>query len=334
MKKILERLDRLKNGGWALFILVLCVFVLVSFAYTPSWKQLTKYGPSGRYDHGIAYDTVRKLALVFGGTSSSGTLGDFWKWDGTKWTKITFKSGPDIRTDMAMAYDPIRKVTVLFGGVIPGGTWSADTFYKDTWEWNGVAWKEISKSGPSGRRAHAMAYDSKRKKIILFGGYNGTSYLNDVWTYGATGWTKIKATGGVPKVARHSIVYDQKNNQIVMFGGENSTNNQLGSTWVLQGTKWTEASKIGPHARKGQAMAYYPISRTTILFGGGYTNSSDVYLKDTWEWNGIEWVELPISGPTARVYHGMVYDSKAKKIFLTLGAKGSTYLRNSWLFSQ
>lgn len=55
----------------------------------------------------------------------------------------------------------------------------------DTWEWNGTTWtKRDSSVHPPHRFGHAMAYDSGRQKIILFGGQliNG-SLLKDTWEW-------------------------------------------------------------------------------------------------------------------------------------------------------
>ena len=57
------------------------------------------------------------------------------------------------------------------------------TYYNDTWGWDGIDWiQEFPEDNPSGRRNYAMAYDSKRDAVVLFGGYNG-DFLGDTWEY-------------------------------------------------------------------------------------------------------------------------------------------------------
>lgn len=79
-----------------------------------------------------------------------------------------------------MAYDSERATVVLFGGTTLGSGTTADT-----WEWDGSTWHH--KRGIAGqpyffccpRRDHAMAYDSRRAQMVVFGGY-GTN-LDTTW---------------------------------------------------------------------------------------------------------------------------------------------------------
>ena len=75
-----------------------------------------------------------------------------------------------------MAYDSARGVTVLFGGASLSGVFS------DTWEWDGTSWTQLSPAAsPPARDAHAMA--TLGSKVVLFGGGNGTTAVNDTWSY-------------------------------------------------------------------------------------------------------------------------------------------------------
>ncbi len=52
-------------------------------------------------------------------------------------------------------------------------------------------WKKLLPGvSPSARAAHAMAYDPVSKKVVLFGGYDATSYLGDTWSFDGTTWTR------------------------------------------------------------------------------------------------------------------------------------------------
>jgi hypothetical protein len=62
--------------------------------------------------------------------------------------------------------------------------WVYDT---STWEWDGKDWKEIKTSvAPAGRILHAMAYDEKLGKVILYGGQNSSGNLADLWEWDGT----------------------------------------------------------------------------------------------------------------------------------------------------
>jgi len=131
--------------------------------------------PSSRLYHAMAYDSARRVTVLFGGYCN----GDTWELDGTTWTQRAV-SGPTGRAGHAMAYDAARGVTVLFGGCGNG----------DTWEWDGTTWTQRSTTGPSPRWLHAMAYDSTRGVTVLFGGLAGSSLKGDTWEWDGTTWTQ------------------------------------------------------------------------------------------------------------------------------------------------
>ena len=62
------------------------------------------------------------------------------------------------------------KRTVLFGG-----RQGEMTKAGQTWEWDGRLWTQRQDIGPTTRRLHALAYDSRRDRIVLFGGSTETS---------------------------------------------------------------------------------------------------------------------------------------------------------------
>ncbi|WP_425273152.1 hypothetical protein [Paraburkholderia steynii] len=52
----------------------------------------------------------------------------------------------------------------------------------DTWSWDGRFWTQRQNIGPQTRSGHAMAFDSNRKKMVLFGGIGPTKEsLSDTW---------------------------------------------------------------------------------------------------------------------------------------------------------
>jgi len=106
-----------------------------------------------------------------------------WAWTGSTWSARTPATLPPARYADAIAYDSHRQVVVMFGGqtgfdfgVGPLG---------DTWEWNGTNWSPLAVSGPSARTFVKMVYDQRRRKMVLFGGHNGTSFVNDTWEFGS-----------------------------------------------------------------------------------------------------------------------------------------------------
>ena len=83
-------------------------------------------------------------------------------------------TSPSARTGHALAYDSARGRVVLFGGFDSSGN-----VFSDTWEWDGDAWTDVTPSGantsPSARNNHALAYDSARGRVVLFGGFTAST---------------------------------------------------------------------------------------------------------------------------------------------------------------
>ena len=99
-------------------------------------------------------------------------------------------------------------------------------------------WKDITSSGPSERIGHAMAYDSKNNKIVLFGGMDDNwEYLDDTWLYdlATNTWTEIDTPEMYPEPrSHHAMVYSPAVEQILLFGGETYEWDEiLNDIWVF-----------------------------------------------------------------------------------------------------
>jgi hypothetical protein len=84
-----------------------------------------------------------------------------------------------------MATDTIRSQLVLFSGQYQTPTGPTHPFFDDTWAWDGVDWSLQSLAvHPPARGDGAMAYDSARGQVVLFGGGSDTGgRLDDTWVW-------------------------------------------------------------------------------------------------------------------------------------------------------
>jgi len=113
-----------------------------------------------------------------------------------------------------------------------GGRRVGSAYLGDTWEWGGSSWTQVSTTGPSARREHAMAYDSQRGRIVMFGGFASTfNELDDTWEWDGSSWTQVSATGPSAR-STHAMAYDSQRGRTVLFGGFGSSP-YLGDTWEL-----------------------------------------------------------------------------------------------------
>ncbi|MBI4712033.1 MAG: hypothetical protein HY762_01800 [Planctomycetes bacterium] len=251
-----------------------------------------------------------------------------------EWHQCLSKTVPAARYIHAMAYDAGRKVTVLFGGSAGGGpnTEKPLQLVQDTWEWNGKVWvlKKLQ-TNPTARQGHAMVYVPTRKKIILFGGYDKVlGWLNDTWEYDGANW-KRKPTATKPKPRYgHAMVYDSARDRIVLFGGGDE--DSFDDTWEYDDKDWKEVlPATKPTTRRQHAMAY-DVSRACTVLVSGYKDKGQLWLQDTWEWDGKDWKDkISDTQPPARACHGLVYDMARNKCLLFGGLNpASGALNDTW----
>lgn len=233
-------------------------------------------GPTGRRSHAMAFDSARGRSVLFGGWNSVQALGDTWEWDGVSW--IQAASGPPARSGSAMVYAAPLGGVVLFGGMDSSGLPMGDM-----WVFDGSAWSQMQLSpAPLARRLHAMAFDSTRARLVIYGGYSPNGPLSQLEEFDGSGFV-APAGGGLPGTRYlHSMSFDSSHGRTVMFGGWNQSGNPASATWEWDGTQWSLVSTTGPSARTGAALAFDAQRQRTVLMGGEY---SVVAFADTWTWN-------------------------------------------------
>lgn len=269
-----------------------------------------------RNAHAMVYEAHRERIILFGGADASQVCDDTWEWNGNHWIQISL-TGPGPRTFPAMAYDSVRKKVVLFGGnrVLFGSDQDKNTMLNDTWEWDGERWTEIKVSSPPPRAEAAMAFDSRRGRTVLFGGYShsqeGMKRLGDTWEWDGIEWMQQKVTGPAPRNGA-AQVYDVAREKIVLFGGR-TQKEVSGETWAWDGKRWVEHRAALTQGRFNCVMAYDEARQKVIRFGGRYGGKP---VGDTWEYDGQTWRLLSSAGPTERNHTAMTYDAQHKKIIL------------------
>ena len=170
-------------------------FSHTAFSAHISFHQRCSIGIGVRNGHAMTYDGARRKVLLFGGADDTQVCSDTWEWDGKCWNRLS-STGPGPRTFAALAYDSVRKRVVLFGGnrALFGKTEEDIKLLGDTWEWDGQKWLEIKAPGPLPRAEAAMTFDRKRRRVLLFGGYNRSgsklNRLGDTWEWDGVRWNE------------------------------------------------------------------------------------------------------------------------------------------------
>lgn len=174
-------------------------------------------------------------------------------------------------------------------------------------------WVQVDVEGPPARHSPAMAYDSRREVVVLFGGFTGrerdANMYGDTWEWDGKEWRLVATEGPTPRLG-HAMVYDEARGVIVLFGGNDGTFRN--ETWEWDGRQWRLVAQTGPTPRSRFGMAYDPGREVVVLFGGIPRDTAD-----TWEWDGTQWQHIETEGgPSGRSRVAMAYHPERQTVIL------------------
>lgn len=302
---------------------------------TGSFGETRCSGPAtGRAQSLFAYNPLRGETILRTGVCDTGALDilctDQWRLDSVTWDPMGTVAGPSARYNSAMVFDGRNKNLFLFGGLTALNNTNAVN--GEQWTYDGVTWKQLNiAGGPPARAGHAMAFDSFRALVVLFGGAsNDITALSDTWEFDGTRW-QARNTLNVPSEREaHRMVFDSKRQRTVMFGGY-VAGAPSRETWAYDGSDWT---RLGDNAamptRADAAMAFDENRGVTVMFGG--RDALNNPLNDLWEHDGTTWQKKTVAGaPSARASAAMTYDA-ARKLVLLYGGDPitSAQLKDLW----
>ncbi len=195
------------------------------------------------------------------------------------------------------------------------------------------------------RSDHSAIYDAPNDRIIVFGGWNGRQFFNDVWaldtTEGSEAWTKLNPHSACPPPrAQHTAIYDAANKRMIVFGGHQAHYN-FNDVWALDlstpgSETWTYLTPGGTMipAMHYHSAVYDATNKRMVVFGGSGRGG---LRNDTWALDlstpGAEaWSQLAVSGsvPPARWQHTAIYDSQNGLMVVFGGTSGGALLNDAW----
>lgn len=175
---------------------------------------------------------------------------------------------------------------VAFGGAdaVTGqnrATWIYDPG-KDAW--TSIA---LPRRGAPASRAHArLAWDPVHSRLVMFGGREGSTDLQDTWAFDPVRrtWSPLvtscrRGTVCPPPRDSHGMVWSSVLRRILVFGGQ-SGETERNDLWAFDGTAWTQLKTAGaPSPRYYFGMAEDAATGRIVLLGGVADNQG---LSDTW----------------------------------------------------
>lgn len=288
--------------------------------------KITGEKPEPRFAPAMAYDSTRKVIVLYGGSSSKETFNDTWLYNGAQW-ELLEAGRPTMNSDPLTTYDEQRQKLILFN-------WYAE----EMWEYDGENWERVNLPIRLPVNVPAITYDPIQKGVIIFGEVgDGKAY--ETWVYDGGNVELLDRshyydwagqTLSVNRVFFPAIVFDEKNREMILqppygwtFVFHNNTwevklnekqsllpdcvyciwpkmiydtNRELivmfdgEHTWEFVDGNWKQIeTPSSPPPRTGHAMAFDEARGVTVLFGG--ENESEEDLNDLWEYDGTTWVQ-------------------------------------------
>jgi cysteine-rich repeat protein len=285
-----------------------------------------------RIDTAIAYDAVRKRAVLYAG--GVGLIGaaftDTWELVGDTWTEAVLESAPEPRNWAGFVVDERSDDLLLFAGSTPPAT-----IHSDTWRFDGLSWSELAPTGspgsgpcPNGDCFMGSVWDSARQRVV-FVRRGPPAEPVQTWEYLANAWARITTATAPPSVILPATVYDRKRDRVVLFGGDVKMQ-ASGATWEFDGTTWAAAQPAAsPPGRFDMAAAWDATRERVVIFGG---RSGMTHFADTWAYDGVTWVQLATSAPapSARSNAALVHDPIRGTLLLFAGEAGTTPASDLW----
>lgn len=232
-------------------------------------------------------------------------------------TQTAWTSFPVVGTrySHAMAYDSVHQRVFLMGGTKHISNSS------ELWTWDGQRWThQKPRKLPEPRVLPGLAYDSRRDRLVLFGGSGSgqSRWLGDTWEWDGSDWRLLTPSRSPTPRWSPEMVYDEARQRVVMFGGYTSAGAFSSETWEWDGLNWTQGPTSAVPPRVGHRMAYDSVRRLTVLFGG---DAPSTVFGDTWEYNGLAWTRrLSPLAPSPRSGHAMVFDAARNETVLFGGS--------------
>ena len=179
---------------------------------------------------------------------------------------------------------------------------------------------------PTPRILHDMVYDEVHAVVVLYGGIDASGLLNDIWIYDPlTAIWQEQFSDSPPAFNNceptpfdHAMVYDTGKQRILYFGIPDALCSSA-EMWAydVDSNTWSNVTpNPSPSPRQSSAMAYNPDTAKVIMFGG---ETQGGLVNDTWIFDTLDdsWSQAnPVSAPSPRLGHAIVYDSTNKEMVL------------------
>lgn len=175
-------------------------------------------------------------------------------------------------------------------------------------------------NAPPARFDHALAFDSDKQQLILFGGRARGTVLGDTWIFDleTNAWREIQTPAPSPRFG-FQAVYDSKSSAVYLFGGQKEA--FFNDTWKFDTVTetWSEIQTQGdkPDIRYGHGVTL-DTQNNRLVISHGFAR--DGRHDDTWalDLHTHQWTELTPQGakPLKRCLHDIAYAPNSNAVYL------------------
>jgi galactose oxidase-like protein len=293
-----------------------------------NWAQVGASGQPTVAKPVLAYDAERKEIIMMG-IDPTTFAGLMYRYDSTAktWAKLTPAAMPACVNEGYMVFQPWNKTLAFMGGICTTGTSPLDEVY----EWNGSTWTKITTSNANVRAyAQAVAYDSARQNVVLFGGSNlgATDVRSDVATYARGAWRFPNTVVRPSPRSLSGFQSDPVSGTVWLFGGLLETGTGfVDDFWGYRGQQFFPLTiDQGPGGGCTTPLTAYDSDRARLVLS---CSGSTVF---EWDSAAFTWKSITLTKvPSARRFANMVYDRKLKKTVMFGGYSDTgNYLNETW----
>ena len=182
---------------------------------------------------------------------------------------------------------------------------------------------------PAARNYSALAYDSDRGQVVLFGGWGADAY-GDTWLSTASScWQHVSTTSSPSPRWSPAAAFDPDRHQTILYGGRTFPDTWLDDTWTWDGNSWTQI-QLTPHpSLLFPVGAYDPAIQRFVVYGVTVSGESE-----TWVWDGTAWQRVAVAmAPQARFSSAVAYDPSSRTVILFGGRTDLGFLGDTWSFN-
>src|SRR5262249_34417651 len=149
--------------------------------------------------------------------------------------------------------------------------------------------------------------------------------FQDTWTWNGSAWTQKTPPAQPSARPSAAFAFDAARGRCVLFSGMPFLSAAMSNdTWEWDGTSWIAlAPAHAPSARFGCVFAWDAARRRMVLAGGSPVGGPQV-LSETWEWDGNDWTQRVVTGPTITPSGAGAFDDVSKRtlVFGVLRSSG------------